>query len=357
VILGYRLKYVSGVKLDAVLGRAVAGGIWALIEHLREAEPGTAPSTLAASPKFGPPDQTTFNVTIPRRVCAVDVETTGLFHEDRVVTIGLVSLETERLCDDPYPWHGVHLIFNPGRANSPRALEIHGHADWELRFQEPFSLRAKAIRNFLDAHDLIVAHNAKFDLRFIDNEFALTGLGPLHKPTFCTMEAWRTSHNTSAALTSICNELCLAKAADHHGAFEDAWLALQVYLHLRGISPLRNAPLESPKAKIVNLKPAVPFVGEGDPLEGARPHAASQQGFSQPTNIALTEVGCLDNTCPNCGAALSFRPGRKTKCPHCGEFIFVRTRPFDRRRVLVTKEQATLIEVEWSSVLASKRFP
>jgi uncharacterized Zn finger protein (UPF0148 family) len=65
--------------------------------------------------------------------------------------------------------------------------------------------------------------------------------------------------------------------------------------------------------------------------------------------ITLTAIGRLDNTCPNCGVVLALRPGRKTKCPHCGNFIFVRTRPFDRQRVLVTEEQARVLEAEWSS--------
>ncbi|MGD0187991.1 MAG: hypothetical protein ABSC25_22465 [Roseiarcus sp.] len=62
----------------------------------------------------------------------------------------------------------------------------------------------------------------------------------------------------------------------------------------------------------------------------------------------LTEIGRLDNACPNCGAILAVRPGRKAKCPHCGNFIFVRTRPIDRQRVLVTEKQATQLEAEWS---------
>ena len=73
--------------------------------------------------------------------------------------------------------------------------------------------------------------------------------------------------------------------------------------------------------------------------------------------ITLTEIGRLDNTCPNCGANLSKRPGRKTKCPHCGGFIFVRTRPYDRQRVLVTEEQSRLLEAEWSSFSRERIAP
>jgi len=54
--------------------------------------------------------------------------------------------------------------------------------------------------------------------------------------------------------------------------------------------------------------------------------------------------------CPYCHQALDKIPSRKTKCPHCGEFMFVRTRPKDNARVVVTKEEADRIEEEWAIV-------
>ncbi len=54
--------------------------------------------------------------------------------------------------------------------------------------------------------------------------------------------------------------------------------------------------------------------------------------------------------CPNCHKALSKIPGAKTKCPHCGEFMLVRTRPKDNARVVVTKAEADKIDEEWTIV-------
>lgn len=54
--------------------------------------------------------------------------------------------------------------------------------------------------------------------------------------------------------------------------------------------------------------------------------------------------------CPNCHKVLSKIPGAKTKCPHCGEFIFVRTQPKDNVRVVVTKAEADKIDEEWTIV-------
>jgi hypothetical protein len=65
---------------------------------------------------------------------------------------------------------------------------------------------------------------------------------------------------------------------------------------------------------------------------------------------ALSEIGRLDSACPACGEALARRPERKTICPQCGAAIFVRMRPFDRKRVLLTEPQASKIEVEWTAL-------
>ena len=51
--------------------------------------------------------------------------------------------------------------------------------------------------------------------------------------------------------------------------------------------------------------------------------------------------------CPNCRRPLEKMPSRKKKCPICGEFMYVRTRPSDRKKVVVTKKQADAIEEQW----------
>lgn len=50
--------------------------------------------------------------------------------------------------------------------------------------------------------------------------------------------------------------------------------------------------------------------------------------------------------CPNCVGVLKKVPGAKTKCPHCGEFMFVRTTP-DNVRLVVTKDEADKIDEQW----------
>jgi DNA-directed RNA polymerase subunit RPC12/RpoP len=61
-------------------------------------------------------------------------------------------------------------------------------------------------------------------------------------------------------------------------------------------------------------------------------------------------IGNVESICPYCESRLEKRPQRKKKCPHCGNFIFVRTRPKDRKRVLVTEEGAQQVDEEWMKV-------
>jgi len=61
--------------------------------------------------------------------------------------------------------------------------------------------------------------------------------------------------------------------------------------------------------------------------------------------------------CPYCQEELAKFPSRKTKCPHCGNFIFVRTRPSeDRQRILVKGDQLEKLEKEWQKYRAIAEF-
>lgn len=60
--------------------------------------------------------------------------------------------------------------------------------------------------------------------------------------------------------------------------------------------------------------------------------------------------------CPCCQKPLSKIPDRKTKCPHCSEFMFVRTRPKDNVRVLVTEKEAGEIDEEKALMFGTYGF-
>lgn len=51
--------------------------------------------------------------------------------------------------------------------------------------------------------------------------------------------------------------------------------------------------------------------------------------------------------CPYCLTVLKKVPGAKTKCSFCGKYIYVRTRPDDNWRVVVTEQEAQRIDKQW----------
>ena len=65
---------------------------------------------------------------------------------------------------------------------------------------------------------------------------------------------------------------------------------------------------------------------------------------------SFPKVGNVDAVCPYCNNTLEKKPGRKKKCPSCNNFIYVRTRPKDGKKVLVTREQTEILEEQWSIV-------
>jgi DNA polymerase-3 subunit epsilon len=126
---------------------------------------------------------------LPASVAFCDVETTGLGHHDRIVSfggIGMISRDLAKGC----PAY-LYLVFNPGTENHRDAERIHGFSDSALRLQDPFAVHAADVWRFLTSYELVVAHNAAFDLRFINREMRLSGLPALTSPVYCTMKAYR----------------------------------------------------------------------------------------------------------------------------------------------------------------------
>ena len=101
---------------------------------------------------------------VPSSVVFVGVETTGLADYDRVVSLRAVWLSTAGIDDGSFPVSFVHLIFNPERKCHPAAAKVHGYPDRLLCEQEAFSTRAGFLRQYLNCAELIVAHNAGFDI-------------------------------------------------------------------------------------------------------------------------------------------------------------------------------------------------
>lgn len=66
-----------------------------------------------------------------------------------------------------------------------------------------------------------------------------------------------------------------------------------------------------------------------------RPEFQATVTASMPSSEYVPPDDKRTNICPNCGEGLAKVPGAKTKCPHCGRYIYVRTDPRINARVCV----------------------
>jgi DNA polymerase III subunit epsilon len=210
---------------------------------------------------------------LPASVAFCDIETTGLGNHDRIVSfggIGMISGNRAEVLELEY----LYLVFNPGRGNGRVAEQIHGFSDSALRLQDSFAVHAADVRHFLTSHELLVAHNAAFDIRFINRELCLSGLSAMTTPLYCTMKGYRALKlGGSASLSAVCHHLRLTRAGDLHDAIEDAWLAMQIYLWLHGC-PLQRRLRSSLPCAPSNLRHAE--IGSSS-VDRAEPIASSSR--------------------------------------------------------------------------------
>lgn len=106
----------------------------------------------------------------------VDCETTGFSHiHDRLISLGALP----RMPEDGWVWgNSASWTVNPGRPSHPSALAVHGLTDECLSRLDPLTVEiAEEIDAYLDV--TLVAHNAPFDLGFINAELGRHGIKPL----------------------------------------------------------------------------------------------------------------------------------------------------------------------------------
>ena len=116
---------------------------------------------------------------IPASVAFCDVETTGLGKDDCIVSFGGIGMIRDELANGRSHLAYRYLVFDPGKRNHHGAEQVHGFSDWVLAVQDRFEVHAAQVRRFLTSYELLVAHNAASDFRFINREMASAGLSTL----------------------------------------------------------------------------------------------------------------------------------------------------------------------------------
>lgn len=162
-----------------------------------------------------------------------DTETTGLdAAQDRVIEIGAVELVNR------FPTgRTFHRYINPdGRLIHADAQAVHGISLADLADKPVFGAIAEEFMAFIDGARLI-AHNAGFDIGFINAEFARLGHSPIDVGRVVdSLALARRKHPMGPnSLDALCKRYGIDNSRrTKHGALLDSELLAEVYIELVG---------------------------------------------------------------------------------------------------------------------------
>ncbi len=175
------------------------------------------------------------------RIVVLDTETTGMNRDGgptylghRIIEIGAVEIVNRKLTGRHY-----HVYIKPDREIDPEAIEVHGITDQFLLDKPEYAAIHQEFLDFIDGAEL-VAHNAFFDVGFMDHEFERLD------PQIGKTEQYCKITDTLAMAKKIfpgkrnnLDVLCERYGIDNshrtlHGALLDAEILADVYLLMTG---------------------------------------------------------------------------------------------------------------------------
>jgi len=279
-------EVLSAPLLDqAYAARALdVEGTWDWLRS-RSAGASARPSSTVSVPELAAPaDATTPGPLVERGttpLAVIDVETTGLAvgRGHRIVEIAVVTCRPDGSVEDFW-----HTVLDPGRDVGP--TRIHGLDMVDVIGAPTFGEVAGDIAARLEGR-VVVAHNAPFDLSFLDAEFARAGrpLPPL--PALCTMALVdKTGSAAGRSLAEACASHGIA-LVDAHSAREDA-LATSALLRAQ-LGLLQAASFVEMGISRRHLPVAWPAIAPSG-RSAPRSHSSARLASSSPTWTSAGEA-------------------------------------------------------------------
>ena len=174
------------------------------------------------------------------RYIVFDTETTGLdpLNGDKIIEIGAVELLDKNRSGKTY-----HQLINPERVISQETIDITHITNEMVANQPTFRDIANDFLAFLNDNSsgckktFLVAHNASFDVKFLNHELKSIGLEGLSKfEIIDTLEiAHRKFPNQKATLDMLCEKFGISlekRKQEGHGALLDSQILVDVFLKL-----------------------------------------------------------------------------------------------------------------------------
>lgn len=174
------------------------------------------------------------------RQIVLDTETTGMnmdtgphYLGHRVIEIGAVEVINRRLTGRHF-----HVYLKPDRKVDEEAIQVHGITDAFLADKPPFADKVTEFLEFISGAEL-VAHNAPFDVGFLDYEMQLLGrperMAALCKVTDTLAMARKIYPGKRNNLDVLCERYGIDNShRSLHGALLDAEILADVYLLMTG---------------------------------------------------------------------------------------------------------------------------
>lgn len=166
------------------------------------------------------------------REIVFDTETTGMSPQDghKMVEIGAIELVGRVPSGRTY-----HQYINPEREIDAGAIRVHGITNERVKDEPTFKDIADDFLNFIgDA--VLVAHNAPFDMNFMNYQYQEIGYAPLTNDVVDTVPmARRKFPGARVNLDALCKRFEVDNSGrTFHGALLDSELLAEVYVHLTG---------------------------------------------------------------------------------------------------------------------------
>ena len=163
----------------------------------------------------------------------MDTETTGLSVKDghRIVEVGLVEMKNLNITSLNF-----HTYINPEREIDFEAQKVHGLTLDFLKDKPLFKEIADEILNFIN-NDILVIHNAAFDIGFINNELINCDREAIQsdKVIDTLLLAKKAFPGARVSLDALCDKFQIDNSHRNlHGALIDADLLASVFIELNG---------------------------------------------------------------------------------------------------------------------------
>ncbi|UUM29169.1 DNA polymerase III subunit epsilon [Acinetobacter colistiniresistens] len=168
----------------------------------------------------------------PRQLI-LDTETTGFYYQDgdRIIEVGAIEMVNRKLTGS-----SIHIYINPEKAVGD-SENVHGISDDFLKDKPKYAEIADTLFAYLKGAE-IIAHNATFDMNFLDMEFKRTGLPPLSEvcEVTDTLAMAKNKHpGQKNSLDALVRRYEIpARDRTFHGALLDAEILADVYLAMTG---------------------------------------------------------------------------------------------------------------------------